>query len=143
MDEVHAQAFDGMFGLACTGARSNIGSIFSLDFERDAEQPSTRLLVWFGDWYLTDQDHQVANSGSERTEIVSAIESLVGSTIERFGVHEESGRMRVWFSDGRTLTVHPSTYNPTAPWWILYDEGGRPVVEVGPGTPKFRTPEPS
>lgn len=135
----HAEAFDGLVDQICTNAASNVGSIVSLDFGGPADPDSWGLLIWFGNWTLTDVGRQLASSTSERTAIVDAITGLVGSTVERFGVHEESGSARIWFDDGRRLTIRPSTFDPSEPWWIVYRRG-EPVVEVGPG-PSFRTPQ--
>ncbi len=135
----HAETFDRLFGQICTNAASNIGSMVSLDFGGGAGEADMGLLIWFGNWTLTDRGAPLASSNSERTAIVYAIAGLVGSTVERFGVHEETGAARIWFDDRKRLTIRPSTIDPSEPWWIVYRRGDA-VVEVGPG-PSFSTPQ--
>lgn len=141
MDDSYAGVFDSLFDRRCTSVYSNVGSMVAIDLSK----PDTlylaghrTLFIYFGEWVLRRSGQVVTSWKRPRDHLVENIQVIEGRTIERFGVHEESGACKCWFDQGLTLTVRPCTYDADASWWQISDEQGL-LVKVGPG-PSYSGP---
>jgi len=128
-----AAQIDQLVGQVCVWGRSNIGSMISLDFGSPAEVPAAHgFFVDGGEWTMQRGDHAVATWQSPRTELVAAVDGIVGTTVQDVTVDEQTGSVRLTMSDGLSLDVQRCTYDDDAPWWSVY-RAGQLVLDVGPG----------